>query len=432
MNIVVVGSGYVGLVSAACFAESGHFVKCIDVDKKKLKKLNRGEIPIHESGLNPIVSKCKKNGHLSFSSSYQNSLKDAEAIFLCVGTPPKSNGEPNLSFLKDSLNSITKYLRNDAVIFIKSTVPVGTNKFVDDFIRPKIKKNIKVVIASNPEFLKEGEAVNDFKRPDRIIVGNDDEYVKKISKKAYRKFIKNNNLIFTDPISAEIIKYASNALLATRIAFINEIARLSDYYSGNIHQIKHGVSSDKRIGKHFLNTGIGFGGSCFPKDLDGLIKGYSNLKIPSTIPSAVKKSNSDQVKFFAKKIISNTHQDNKGIMIWGAAFKAKTDDVRESPAIKLIKIISKKYKKIYLYDLLAKQNAIKELASFKNIVYVDNKYEFLSECNALVIATESKEFKNPNYKLLKKLIFPIIFDGRNILNKSAVEKNGFRYHGIGI
>jgi UDPglucose 6-dehydrogenase len=311
-------------------------------------------------------------------------------------------------------------------------VPVGTNKFVDEFIQPKIKKNIKVIIASNPEFLKEGEAINDFKKPDRIIIGNDNEYVKKISKKAYAKFIKSSNLIFTDPVSAEIIKYASNALLATRIAFINEIARMSDYYNGNIHQIKHGISTDKRIGKYFLNSGLGFGGSCFPKDLDGLINGYRDIKIPSTIPLAVKKSNSDQVKFFAKKIISNIHKDNKGIMVWGAAFKAETDDVRESPSIKLIKIISKKYKKIYLYDSLAKQNAKKELASYSNIVYVDNKYESLSKCNALVIATESKEFKTPDYKLLEKLIFPIIFDGRNILNKSLAEKNGFQYHGIGI
>tara|TARA_Y200000002_G_scaffold356502_1_gene338323 strand:- start:162 stop:1460 length:1299 start_codon:yes stop_codon:yes gene_type:complete len=432
MNIVIIGSGYVGLVSAACFAESGHFVKCIDVDKKRIKRLNQGEIPIHESGLKSIVSKCKKNGCLSFSSSYQESLKDAEAIFLCVGTPPKSNGEPNLSFLENSLRSIAKYLCNDAVIFIKSTVPVGTNKFVDEFIQPKLKKNIKVIIASNPEFLKEGEAINDFKKPDRIIIGNDNKYVKKISKKAYAKFIKSSNLIFTDPVSAEIIKYASNALLATRIAFINEIARMSDYYNGNIHQIKHGISTDKRIGKYFLNSGLGFGGSCFPKDLDGLINGFKDIKIPSTIPFAVKKSNSDQVKFFAKKIISNIHKDNKGIMIWGAAFKAETDDVRESPSIKLIKIISNKYKKIYLYDSLAKQNAKKELSSYRNIVYVDDKYESLSKCNALVIATESKEFKTPDYKLLEKLIFPVIFDGRNILNKSLAEKNGFQYHGIGI
>jgi UDPglucose 6-dehydrogenase len=207
---------------------------------------------------------------------------------------------------------------------------------------------------------------------------------------------------------------------------------MSDYYNGNIHQIKHGISTEKRIGKYFLNSGLGFGGSCFPKDLDGLINGYRDIKIPSTIPLAVKKSNSDQVKFFAKKIISNIHKDNKGIMVWGAAFKAETDDVRESPSIKLIKIISKKYKKIYLYDSLAKQNAKKELASYSNIVYVDNKYESLSKCNALVIATESKEFKTPDYKLLEKLIFPIIFDGRNILNKSLAEKNGFQYHGIGI
>ena len=433
MNIVVIGSGYVGLVTAACFAECGHTVKCIDIDKSKLKKLKIGQIPFYENGLEKIVLKGVRSGNLEFTSSYEKSLRNVDAIFLCVGTPSKSNGEPNLNFLKSSLRSIGEHLQKDVVIYIKSTVPVGTNHFAERYLSKILKKDLKVLFASNPEFLKEGDAVLDFKDPDRIIIGIKDNYVKKISKLIYKNFIKSSNsLVFTSIESAEIIKYASNAFLASKIAFINEIARLSDHYGGNINEIKLGMSLDKRIGEHFLNSGIGFGGSCFPKDLDGLIDRFEKNNIPTLIPRAVKQSNNEQIKYFAKKILKNSSTKKGSVLVWGLAFKSNTDDTRESPAIKLIKQISKHYKRVFVYDPLATANAKKDLASLKNICFINNKYNNIKKCDSLIIATEHNEFKKPDFDLLMTLKQKTIFDGRNLLNASEIKKKGLTYFGIGV
>ncbi len=432
MNIVVIGTGYVGLVTAACLAECGHQVNCIDIDKEKLKKLKRGDIPFYEKGLKNIVLKAVKNKTLSFSKNYNQSLNQVEAIFLCVGTPPKVNGKPNLSYLKNSLTSIAENLENDVAIFVKSTVPVGTNKFAKEFIQKKIKKDLKISFASNPEFLKEGNAVSDFKKPDRIIIGTDDPLVKKVSKEIYKNIATSKKLIFTSIESAEIIKYASNAFLATKIAFINEISRLSDHFNADIKEIKKGMSMDERIGEHFLNSGLGFGGSCFPKDLDGLANRFREFGIPSSIPNAVRLSNNQQINYFSKKITGNLIGKTSCVMVWGLAFKGGTDDVRESPSIKLIKKISNKYKEIYAYDPLAIFNAKKELVGFSNIKFIKDKYEFIKKCDCLIIATEHSEFKSVDFKKIGKMKNKLIFDGRNILNKQQAEKHGFIYHGIGV
>ena len=433
MNIVVVGSGYVGLVTAACFAECGHFVKCIDIDKTKLNKLKVGKIPFYEKNLEKIVLKVVKSGNLEFSSSYKKSLKNTDAIFLCVGTPPKKNGEPDLRYLKSSLRSIGEFLDNNAVIYIKSTVPVGTNHFAEKYLAKKIKKGVKTFFASNPEFLKEGDAVKDFKKPDRVVIGTKDNFVKKLSKEIYKKFItKQNSLVFTSIESAEIIKYASNAFLATKIGFINEIARLSDYYDADINQIKLGMSLDKRIGSHFLNSGLGFGGSCFPKDLEGLIDRFKKNNISALIPQAVKSSNDDQIKYFANKILKNSTNPKGNLLIWGLAFKANTDDTRESPSIKLIKIISTHFIKIFAYDPLANKNAKEELLSLKNITFINNKYQHIKKCDSLIIATEHDEFKNLDFNKIKGLRQKTVFDGRNILSPKKVKDNGLKYFGIGV
>ena len=431
MNIVVIGSGYVGLVTAACLAESGNSVTCIDLDKSKLNMLRQGKIPFYEKDLKEIVLKTTSEKKLKFTNSYKNAFKGVKAIFLCVGTPPKSNGEPDLKYIKSSLTSISEFLSNDVIIFIKSTVPVGTNQFANNFISTKLKNRIKVHLASNPEFLKEGTAVEDFKKPDRVIIGTEDDEVKKISKKIYKSFITTNKIVFTTIESAEIIKYASNAFLATKIAFINEIARLSDHFEANIDEIKNGMALDKRIGEHFLNSGLGFGGSCFPKDLDGLIDRYSQNGIPSLIPAAVRSSNEQQIRYFSEKISANLKNKNSHLMLWGLAFKGNTDDVRESPSIKLLKLISKKYKKIYAYDPLAMSNAKKILSSYKNIQYIKNKYDFIEKCDCLIIATEHEEFCSIDFNEMNKIRSKVIFDGRNILDKDQLKIQNFEYFGVG-
>ena len=343
---------------------------------------------------------------------------------------PKANGLFNLS--KNSLTSIAKNLKNDVAVFIKSTVPVGTNEFAKKFIQKKTRNDINISFASNPEFLKEGNAVSDFKKPDRIIIGTKDPQIKKLSKKIYKNITTSKKIIFTSIESAEIIKYASNAFLASKIAFINEIARLSDHFNADIKEIQKGMSMDVRIGEHFLNSGLGFGGSCFPKDLDGLANRFKEFDIPSSIPAAVKLSNNQQINYFSKKIIGKLKGKNNCVMVWGLAFKGGTDDVRESPSVRLIKKIANKYKEIYAYDPLAIFNAKKELIGFNNIKFIRDKYEFIEKCDCLIIATEHSEFRSVDFKKIGKMKNNLIFDGRNILNKQQVEKYGFIYHGIGV
>jgi len=435
MKITIIGSGYVGLVTGACLAEAGHKVCCIDLDKKKISSLKKSIIPFFEPGLSNIVKKTQNSKKLEFSSSYSEGLSGTEAIFLCVGTPPKKNGDPDLSFLKKAIESINYGLdpKNKTVIpvFIKSTVPVGTNLFAQKYLK-SFGENAHLVFASNPEFLKEGDAINDFKNPDRIIIGSENKKVIKISQKIYKHFSNSSKLMqFTSIESAELIKYASNAFLATKISFINEMSRICDKVGADIEEIKMGMGADTRIGDKFLNAGIGFGGSCFPKDLDGLIYNFQIAGIKPAIPYATKKANSDQLNYFYKKIKSNINLAQSSLLIWGLAFKPNTDDIRESVSLKLIKKLSRNVKSIYVYDPVAMKNAKNELKNYKNIKFSRSKYSSISKCDALILATEWPEFKNPKISELKRLKTQTVFDGRNYLEMRRLENQSIKYIGVG-
>lgn len=432
MKLSVIGCGYVGLVTGACFAEIGHEVVCLDINKTKLKELSRGNIPFHERGLKKIVLNGIKNKRLSFSSSYKKaSLSDI--IFICVDTPMGSNGEPDLRNFYNVRDSLKQHFNSDKIIVIKSTVPLGTNKkLADYFNKYTLNKNYMISVCSNPEFLKEGDAVNDFMKPDRIVIGCDEENITLIINKLYKNLnIAKKKFIFMSPQSAELTKYASNSFLATKISFINEISRVADHIGADMHQVKDGMGSDERIGHDFLNAGLGFGGSCFPKDLAALNAYQRKNKISSGLLEQTVKVNSDQIKYFIKKIQNEYLLDlkNQRILVWGAAFKPNTDDLRESMSIKVIKKLSTLANHLYLYDPLCRKSKIlKELKNLKNITVLDKKYSSDKRVKCLLICTEFDEFKELNFKLLNGYK---IFDGRNILNRNKVEKNGIEYFGIG-
>jgi len=437
MKITIIGSGYVGLVTGACLAEAGNIVACLDTNTKKIKQLKESTIPFHEPQLEKIVKNEQLNQRLNFTSSYKEGLDGTEVIFLCVGTPPDHNGEPDLKYLKQALKDINDNLSglsggSKKAIFIKSTVPVGTNKFADSYYKKISNNKSNLIFASNPEFLKEGHAVNDFKNPDRIIIGTDNAFIKRVSKQIYKKYSHSNKILkFTKIESAELIKYASNAFLATKISFINEISQLCDKVDADIDEIKLGMGLDQRIGDKFLNAGMGFGGSCFPKDLDGLIYNYKKVGLDAHIPNGAKLANASQLNYFYKIISKNLSLKNSTVLVWGLSFKPETDDIRESVSIKLIKKISRYVGTIYAYDPVAMPNARMELSSYKNIKFIKHPYQNIKKCDALILATEWRNFANPEIARLKMLRQKIIFDGRNVLDKKKIEANGIKYFGIG-
>ena len=435
MNITVIGTGYVGLVSGVCLSEIGHKVKCLDVNNKVIEKLKRGKVPFYEPSLSEMIKKNIKGSNLEFSTSYKNSTKNVNIFFICVGTPERKDGSSNLDYVFSVARSLAVNISSDSIVFVKSTVPVGTNKLIQQEIDKHKKKEIRIEVASNPEFLKEGDAINDFMRPDRIIIGTSNKNIEKLASKIYKPLISKSNKIITMPIeAAELTKYAANSFLATKISFINEISLLSDKLGIDIADIKAGIGSDPRIGDKFLNAGLGFGGSCFPKDVTSLIDIYKKNKLDSLLLSSVKNVNSNQKNNFLSKIVKyfkNSNLKDKTFMIWGLSFKPETDDIRESVGIKLVKDLSKKVKKLYLYDPIATQNAKKELNKHTNIEFVRNEYTKIKECDAVILCTEWKLFINPDIKMLKKLKEQVIFDGRNCLNKDKLTKNNIKYVGIG-
>ena len=435
MNIAVIGTGYVGLVSGVCLADIGHNVICLDTNKKVIEKLNRGKVPYYEPLLSDMIKKNIKKAKLSFSTSYKNSTKDVNIFFICVGTPEKKDGSSNLDYVFSVAKSLASNISSDSVIFVKSTVPVGTNELIQEQINNHKKKGIKIEVASNPEFLKEGDAVNDFMQPDRIIIGTSDKDIEKLAHQIYKPLISKVSSLMTMPIkAAELTKYAANSFLATKISFINEISLLSEKLGIDIDDIKVGIGSDPRIGNKFLNAGLGFGGSCFPKDVSSLINMYKENKLDSYLLSSVKNVNSNQKNNFLKKIkmhFKNSNFKDKSFMIWGLSFKPETDDIRESVGIKLAKDLSKQVKKLYLYDPIAMGNAKQELSKLTNIEFIKNEYTKIEDCDALILCTEWKLFTNPNLKMLKKLKGQVVFDGRNCLNKDTFIKNNIKYIGIG-
>lgn len=434
MKVCVVGIGYVGLVTAGCLAEAGNSVVCVDNDRKKIDALKNGTIPIYEPGLTEIIRHNEGHKRLEFTTDLKYGVANSQIIFLAVGTPSSPDGSADISALLSAAGDIAKCLPDYRIIVTKSTVPVGTYKKVVELIKSGTDKPFDYV--SNPEFLKEGSAVEDFMSPDRIIIGTDKQAVRDTMKQLYSPFMrKGNRVIFMDPASAEMTKYAANVMLASRISFMNEIAALCEKVGADVESVRQGVGSDSRIGRAFLFPSIGFGGSCFPKDVRALIYLGEQNKTEMKTAKAAKSANEASQERFAGRIARYFSQNaerrtQNTIAVWGLAFKAKTDDVRESPAINCVENLVQNGFKVKAYDPEATATAKAVLGD--KVAYFENAYDALDGADALVILTEWQEFRNPDFELIvKKLKKPVIFDGRNLYDLDVIKKAGIEYHSIG-
>ena len=431
MKLCVVGVGYVGLVAAACLADVGNTVICVDSDENKIKRLKDGKIPIYEPGLEEIVKRNEAAGRLQFTTDLRQAVDNALIIFLGVGTPSAPDGSADISQILNAAASIAEMMTSYRIIVTKSTAPVGTHKLVTDLIASKTQ--IPFDYVSNPEFLKEGAAVEDFMKPDRVIMGTTNPAVMEIMKQLYGPFMrKSSRMIFMDPASAEITKYAANTMLATRISFMNEISVLCEKFGADVEQVRSGIGSDDRIGNAFLFPGVGYGGSCFPKDVRAIINFSRQQDCPMRIAEAAQAANIAQQDRFADKIINyfGPKAANTTLAVWGLAFKARTDDIRESPAIRCIAKIAQAGIKVKAFDPEANAPAKKELGDL--IEVADNSYKLLDGADALVIFTDWPEFRTPDFELIaKKLKKPVIFDGRNLYDPKWLAKLGFTYISIG-
>ena len=436
MKITVIGTGYVGLVSGTCFAEFGVDVICVDNNKKKIKNLNDGIIPIFEPGLDTLVEKNFKQGRLSFSTDLKHSINNSDAIFIAVGTPSReSDGHADLSYVYDVAQEIAKNLKKYAVIVNKSTVPVGTGRKVFDIIR-KHNKDLIFDVASNPEFLREGSAINDFMRPDRVVIGCESKKAKKILSELYRPlYLLETPILFTKIETAELIKYAANAFLATKITFINEISDLCEKVGANVSDVSTGIGLDGRIGKKFLHPGPGYGGSCFPKDTLALVRTANEFKANLSIVDSVIKSNNFRKKNIYKRIkkILLGNLQKKKITILGLTFKPNTDDMRDSPSIELVSSLTKEGVLINLFDPEGMDEAKKIFNNSKsNLFWFNNSYDAMVDSEALIILTEWNEFRALNLRKVKKLLKrPIVIDFRNIYNPEEMSKHSINYFSIG-
>ena len=435
MKISIVGTGYVGLVSGTCFAEMGIITSCLDIDRVKIENLKKGIMPIWEPGLEEIVVKNHKKGNLLFTTDMAESIKDSEACFIAVGTPPDEDGSADLKYVLNVAREIGKNMQNYLVVITKSTVPVGTAEKVRKAVQEELdKRNSKLDfdIASNPEFLKEGDAINDCLHPDRIVVGTDSEKAKIIIDKLYRPFVLNGHpVIYMDIPSAELTKYAANAMLATKISFMNDMANLCEKVGADINSIRKGIGSDKRIGSYFIYAGTGYGGSCFPKDVKAIIKTADENNYSLEILKAVENVNDRQKETLFHKAMKHFNGDIKGktFAIWGLSFKPNTDDMREAPALVLIDLLTEKGAKIIAYDPVAIEEAHRRIGN--KIEYVEEPYKAIENADALFLVTEWTEFRILNYNLLNKMKQKIIFDGRNIYEPNEVRNEGFVYYSIG-
>ncbi len=428
MNIGIIGSGYVGLVTGACFAHLGHHVLCIDNDLKKIAMLKQGKSPIYEPGLEQILKETIKKRTLRFSSQIDDAIKESEVIFICVNTPPKDNGEADLSYVEGVARDIARKLKTYKLIVEKSTVPVQTGQWIYKTIKAIQPKKSLFDVASNPEFLREGSAVHDILNPDRIILGVDSPKAEKILRKLYEPF--KAPVLVTDLKSSELIKHASNSFLATKIAFINQVARVCDACGANVEMVAKGMGLDPRIGASFLKASIGFGGFCFPKDLAAFHRMSEKLGAPFQLLREVIDSNEEQKKYFVKKVINNLwNLNNKNIGVLGLAFKANTDDMRYAPSIDIIEMLQAEGAKIQAYDPQAMERS---KTIFKNLKFMPSAYEAIKNTDALVILTEWDEFQQLDLKKVKKLMkTPTVFDGRNLFDPKEMKKLGFQYFSIG-
>lgn len=431
MRICVVGVGYVGLVTSACLAEAGSNVICVDNDSGKIAGLKDGVIPIYEPGLTEMVNRNRKLGRLHFTTDLKHGLDDCLIVFLAVGTPSAADGSSDMSAILSVANEIGENLNEYRIVAIKSTVPVGTHKRVIDAIKDKTDAPFDYV--SNPEFLKEGAAVEDFMSPDRIIIGTTNPAVREIMRQLYSPFMRQRSrMLFMDPASAEMTKYAANTMLATRISFMNEISALCEKLGADVELVRQGLGSDSRIGSAFLFPGVGFGGSCFPKDIRALIHAGSEHGVEMTMAKSVQRVNVEQQERFARRVIDyfDGRHDQTKLAVWGLSFKAKTDDIRESPAIYCIRKFLDRGIKVNAYDPEAAAAA--KAALDGKIHTCQNGYDALDGADALVILTDWQEFRNPDFEAIaSKLNKPVIFDGRNLYNPAVVKKAGIEYHSVG-
>lgn len=436
MKIAVVGTGYVGLVSGTCFAEMGVDVTCVDIDKNKIKKLQSGIIPIYEPGLEDMVKRNMKENRLHFTTNLSEVINDVELVFSAVGTPPDEDGSADLQYVlsvaKQFGQTITKY----NVLVTKSTVPVGTANKVKEVIQQELnKRNIEIAfdVASNPEFLKEGAAIKDFMSPDRVVVGVESERAKELMTKIYRPFLLNNfRVIFTDIPSAEMIKYASNSMLATRISFMNDIANLCEIVGADVNMVRKGVGSDSRIGNKFLYPGCGYGGSCFPKDVQALIKTAQRHGYQMRVLQAVESVNESQKKVLFDKLRKhyNNNLKNKTVTLWGLSFKPETDDMRQATSLVIMDLLLQAGCKISVYDPIAMEECKRIMGN--KVHYANDMYDALDNSDALLLLTEWKQFRMPSWSVVKKLMNKaVVFDGRNIYDSQELKENNVVYYCIG-
>ena len=437
MKITIVGTGYVGLVTGTCFAEVGIDVTCVDIDRLKIENLNKGISPIYEPGLDAMIERNVSKKRLSFTTELAGCFDDTEVIFSAVGTPPDDDGSADLKYVLDVAHTVGRYMTGYIIIVTKSTVPVGTAKRVRDAIQEELDKrgvDIAFDVASNPEFLKEGDAINDFMKPDRIVVGVESAKAEDIMRRLYKPFTLNGHpVIFMDVPSAEMTKYAANAMLATKISFMNDIANLCEIIGADVNMVRKGIGSDSRIGSKFIYPGIGYGGSCFPKDVKALIKTAENVGYPLRVLKAVEHVNDDQKSVLFNKFSAYFSGDiaGKTVALWGLSFKPQTDDMREAPALVLIEKLLEAGCKVKAYDPVAMPETKRRIGD--TISYGKDAYDTLDDADCLFLVTEWTEFRFPSWNVVKKLLrTPVVFDGRNIYDHVDLNAAGLTYIGIGI
>lgn len=436
MNIAIVGTGYVGLVSGTCFAEMGIDVTCVDVNEEKIQFLLDGQIPIYEPGLEELVKRNVEAGRLHFTTDLSSCLDNVEVVFSAVGTPPDEDGSADLKYVLAVAKTFGQNIHRYTILVTKSTVPVGTAQKVKETVRAELeKRGVDIVfdVASNPEFLKEGTAIKDFMTPDRVVVGTESEQAKKIMSRLYKPFmLSGERMIFTDIPSAEMIKYAANSMLATRISFMNDIANLCELVGADVNMVRKGIGSDTRIGKKFLYAGCGYGGSCFPKDVKALIKTAEKSGYPMRVLKAVEEVNESQKSILFNKLMKHYAGQLKGktITLWGVAFKPETDDMREAPALVLIDKLQKAGCRVKVYDPISMTECKRRIGDI--VTYCKDMYEAALDTDALLLVTEWKEFRMPSLAVLAKTMsHRVVIDGRNIYDAEEMHENGFAYYKIG-
>lgn len=436
MKVAIVGTGYVGLVTGTCFAEMGTEVYCVDIDSRKIDNLKKGIIPIYEPGLEEMVRRNVQAERLHFTTELKECLNDVEVLFSAVGTPPDEDGSADLKYVLDVARTIGRYMTKYLLVVTKSTVPVGTAQIIKQTIQHELDLrgvDLSFDIASNPEFLKEGTAISDFMSPDRVVVGVESERAEALMSKLYRPFLLNNfRVIYMDVPSAEMTKYAANAMLATRISFMNDIANLCEIIGADVNMVRKGIGTDERIGSRFLYPGCGYGGSCFPKDVKALVRTGVDNGYPMRILQAVEDVNEMQKTILFQKLYKHFNGDLKGkkVALWGLAFKPETDDMREAPSLVLIDKMVEAGCEVTAYDPIAMAEAQRRIDG--KVLYAKDIYDSVVDADALVLVTEWKEFRMPSWNAIKKLMrVPLVIDGRNIYDKAELAENGFTYYSIG-